>query len=246
MIIPRGEVLPLRFAENAEQGVRQGLGYASPDDALWDSRGRTVRCTPRRRTVIGPVLSGQVLFRKYRLGGNGRREWLLLHRLAGLGFGVPEPVCFASSGSRSVVVTLRVPGRAMDVLLHEAVASSLAGDAIGYCIECVAPMVRRLHDHGLFHRDLYWNHLFADGWDPEFEPMVIDVERVFRPWLRRRRWCVKDLAALEASARGVGSRTDRLRFLIAYHGLLPSDWKRWVREVGAKADRIVRHRPKYG
>ena len=47
--------MTLRFATDLDPGLRAGLGYADPAAALPDPRGRTVRCTPRRRTVMGPA-----------------------------------------------------------------------------------------------------------------------------------------------------------------------------------------------
>jgi heptose I phosphotransferase len=140
------------------------------------------------------------------------------------------------------VVCFEVPGRPVDALLHEAAVS---GDpaAAAYCIERVAPVVKRLHDQGLCHRDLYWNHFFAASRSEP--PSLIDVERAFRPRWRRRRWQVKDLASLLASTPRGLSAAAPLRFLLAYLGGA-RDWKAWARAIARKAQRIRRHRPKYG
>ncbi|MGB0686346.1 MAG: hypothetical protein ACPGQD_09265, partial [Planctomycetota bacterium] len=64
----------------------------------------------------------------------------------------------------------------------------------------------------------------------------------------RRRWFVKDLAALEHSAPATVTRADRLRFLLAYlsKNRLDENAKRSVRDVVARAARMGKHVPKFG
>ena len=101
------------------------------------------------------------------------------------------------------------------------------------------------HQSGACHRDLYLCHVFVDL-DPEGErpPMftLIDLARVIRPWWRRMRWIIKDLAELDSSAQQIGaSHTDRLRFLRAYlsleRGAPRVQW--YVRRVSRKSQRIL-------
>jgi tRNA A-37 threonylcarbamoyl transferase component Bud32 len=169
----------------------------------------------------------------------------MLHELKERGFGVPSPVCCAHAGGRSVVVSLEVPGRPLDALLREAVLSGTQAAAAAYCSEIVAPVVRRLHDSGLFHRDLYWNHLYAES-PLGSEPRLIDVERVFRPRWRVSRWRVKDLAALLSSTPPEFSRTARLRFLRSYLVGSSSSWRELAPRIWRKAQRMKSRRPKYG
>lgn len=98
-------------------------------------------------------------------------------------------------------------------------------------VETLADVVGRFHEAGFAHRDLYLCHVFihpdwrtliaACGEQPPTatEPLfrLIDLQRVFRPRWRCRRWAVKDLAALDFStpAECVG-RWERLRFLCRY------------------------------
>jgi len=234
----------LRFAETASDAARAALGYAEPADALFDPRGRTVRCTPRRRTVEGPVVAGLALYRKFREGPGAEEEWRWLHELAEMGFRVPSPVCLASGGGRSVLVCEQVAGRPLDAVLTDAIRTGRVDAELDYCAEHVAPMVRRLHDLGLFHRDLYCNHLFVA--DLASQPAMIDVERVVRPRWRRRRWQVKDLGALLSSApAGIPAKAS-LRFLRAYLDGDVGSSRPLVEAIVAKAARIARHQPKYG
>jgi Lipopolysaccharide kinase (Kdo/WaaP) family len=212
------------------------------------SLGFTVRCTPRRRTVL--VGEGDAAwFAKLRSGGPraARTEWHWLHRLRELGFRVPDALVLRCGRGQSLVGTARVRGRPLDALLVAAFADGEVRAACAFACEVVAPMVARLHGQGLCFRDLYWNHLFAEGLDPAHgEPVLIDVERTFAPRFRVRRWRIKDLAGLLASLPVAVQRTDALRFLKICLGGLPADWKPFARRISGKAARIRAHRPRYG
>jgi hypothetical protein len=207
--------------------------------------GRTVRCTPRRWTVC--VDGDPVLFGKWRQGGcaAAAREWHWLHLLPLLGFRVPRPLAWLGDARRSVLVTAAVAGRPMDVWLAAATAEGWLDEVSAYAVRHVAPVVRRLHASGLVYRDLYWNHVFAVDPRGDEPPTLIDVERVFRPRFRRRRWVVKDLAGLLASLPVPLPGRALLRFLRSYvdgAALEP----RLVAAVVQKAARIRRHSPRFG
>ncbi len=108
-----------------------------------------------------------------------------------------------------------------------------------------AAFVRRFHETGYCHRDLYLSHVFCST-TGEFS--LIDLARASRP-LRRRRFRMKDLAQLHYSAPAQDvARTDRLRFYLAYTGrrrLGPQD-KAFIRKVADKAKRMSRHSRKHG
>ncbi len=81
-------------------------------------------------------------------------------------------------------------------------------------LDAVARFVAAFHKAGFVHRDLYLSHIFIDAGS---RLHLIDLQRVFRPRWRRRRWVVKDLAALDASTpRDWISEPERLRFLSRY------------------------------
>ena len=109
----------------------------------------------------------------------------------------------------------------------------------------LARFVRRFHDTGYRHRDLYFAHIFCSR---AGELCLIDLARASRPF-RKRRYQIKDIAQLHYSApAGRFSRTDRLRFLLAYldrQKLRPGD-RLFIREVTRKADRMARHNRKHG
>jgi hypothetical protein len=132
-------------------------------------------------------------------------------------------------------------------------------------LEGLALFVGGFHRAGFVHRDLYLSHIFiqpltdpfgsvrgrsglggANGGagGPHDEFRLIDLQRVFRPRWRRRRWVVKDLAALHYSTPADRvSLAERLRFLCRYVracGQLGTA-RQLAEAVGAKASRIAAH-----
>ena len=109
----------------------------------------------------------------------------------------------------------------------------------------LASFIRRFHETGYRHRDLYLSHIFCSE-GGEF--CLIDLARASRPILQKR-FQIKDLAALHYSAPApYVSRTDRLRFYLAYTGrprLLPPD-RIFLRTILRKAGRMARHSVKHG
>ena len=111
-------------------------------------------------------------------------------------------------------------------------------------IRQLAQFVKRFHETGYRHRDLYFCHIFHSRTGTF---CLIDLARAFRPILRRR-FQIKDLAQLHYSApRDFFSATDRLRFYLAYgnrKSLKPSD-KSLIATVTKKAARMARHNRKH-
>lgn len=111
-------------------------------------------------------------------------------------------------------------------------------------IDRLAAFIRRFHQTGYRHRDLYFAHIFHST-SGAF--CLIDLARAFQPILHRR-FRVKDLAQLYYSApRDSFSLTDRLRFYRAYAGcksLGPSD-KKLIAAIVQKARRMARHNRKH-
>lgn len=224
---------------------------AAAVQGLWaGTSGVTVRCVPTRRTVRAGE-GAVVVFGKWRVGclADARNEWRWLHELPGLGLPTPEPLAWLGDADRSLLVTRAVPGDSLQDWARRALAEGWAAELVRYACAEVAPRVRRLHDAGLVYRDLYWNHVFTG--DPRCgagaaAPTFLDVERVCRPRWRWRRWLVKDLGGLLASAPPALRGRAALRFLRAYRGGSLAGCTRLVAAVRRKAARILAHRPKYG
>jgi heptose I phosphotransferase len=110
----------------------------------------------------------------------------------------------------------------------------------------LAAFIRRFHDTGYCHRDLYLSHVF---YSDSRDFYLIDLSRVFRPVVRGQRFRVKDIAQLYYSAPAkYFSRTDRLRFYINYTGRnkLTGKDKAFISKVVNKARRMARHEIKHG
>lgn len=174
-------------------------------------------------------------------------------RLAEKGTAVPRPVAYGEQKSwlgerRSFVMMEELPeSDALERLLPKWAEKqgeyALLRDK-KELIRQVAELVGHLHGAGFYHRDLYLSHIFLSRDNFGRERLnLIDLQRVFRPLIRRRRWQVKDLAQLYYSGRAYFSATDIMRFLYEYLGRkgLRSGDKRLVRAVYRKAKRIEGH-----
>jgi heptose I phosphotransferase len=175
------------------------------------------------------------------------------------GIAVPEPIAVGEQigpGFRlqSYLAVAELSGM---IPLHEAVglaARTLEPTAFvswkRSCIREMAIMVRRLHGHFRYHKDLYLCHFFVEppskhrGEVTSGSLHLIDLHRMrehrFLGWYFR----IKDLAQLLYSTAEVPEidDRDRLRFLRTYCGGKISRWL--LAAVMAKAHRYLRHNRK--
>ncbi len=189
--------------------------------------------------------------RELRRGARGIRslaglEWARMRQLASDGIPCVQPIAFGeelrgSRERRSAILTAAVPGDSLERWLQRWGKD----DRRTVCglLQPLAALIARFHADGYIHRDLYLSHVFFDpnGGDSLH---LIDLQRVMRPRWRRRRWIVKDLAALNYSAPPrLVSRTDRLRWLKHYLGVskLDASAKRLAYRVAGKTQWIAGH-----
>lgn len=232
----------LSIVDGADHDVVSGLWHGA--------LGRTVRCVPWRRTIQVETDRGRVFAKLFtRRRGGAANEWRWLHMLPMLGLRGPEPIAYRRRGRRAMVVTGEVEGRSLDAWIRDAEREGWLDDVYRFCARHVAAAVRRLHEQDLVHRDLNFPHLYSVDPRRSQQVSMIDVERMFKivlPW-RRRRWVVKDLASLLASSPAPVPCAMQWRFLRRY---LPDvgrgERRRLGRAVAAKAQRIARHRPRFG
>jgi hypothetical protein len=174
----------------------------------------------------------------------GRREGENLRELTAAGFPVPRPRAWFEDGARSAVVMELVAHRAT---LRAALADMSAGERRAYGDE-VARLVARLHDAGWYHRDLYLEHLVLAPREGS-RLALLDVGRARRQAQVRRRWFVKDAAALLHSTPEVVGARERLRVLARYldgRGVLARGARRdFARDVDRKAQRLAAHAPRF-
>ncbi len=146
------------------------------------------------------------------------REWRNLWLLRCLGIPTLEPLAYAEGdhdGVRTGVLVTRELADTRD-LEHELVELGTPDRAPvrarqrGIAAR-LALLVRRLHDAGLYHRDLYLGHLRIDPRNDRL--FVIDVQRMGPAWMAER-GRVKELAQLSYTAYPpFVTRAARLRFL---------------------------------
>jgi hypothetical protein len=174
--------------------------------------------------------------------------------LAAAGVGVPRVAAFGEEWGilferRSFLTTEEIrDSQSLERRLPECFtgpATSAALRARRNFIRRLADFVRRFHETGRRHRDLYLCHIFCSN---AGELRLIDLARASRPLLQRR-FQIKDLAQLHYSSPARHfSRTDRMRFYLAYAGhakLSPRD-KALIRAVLRKTAGMVRHNVKHG
>ncbi|MFK7742091.1 MAG: lipopolysaccharide kinase InaA family protein [Planctomycetota bacterium] len=193
-----------------------------------------------RGTAYAKIFSAQT--------SGARTEWHWLHMLPMLGVRAPDPIASRFTSRRAMIVTAAVSGRSLDAWLVDARREGWLAQAFAYVCQDVADMVARLHRQGVVHRDLNTAHLFvADPRLPDSPPTLIDVERMFEPRWRRRRWIVKDLASLLASSPVPVTTRVWWRFLRGYAPELGQrERRRLAFAVRRKAKRIAAHQPRYG
>ncbi len=165
------------------------------------------------------------------------------------GIATPRVVAFGDQWTgpfekRSVIITEQLPDaesleRKRPVFFQD-ITLNTSRQSKRVFITSLAQWIARFHALGYCHRDLYLSHIFYDS---EGQFYLIDLTRVFKPQLLKRRYLVKDLAQLYYSTPAdCVSRTDLLRFYRAYteQPLSGSD-KRMIRSVLSKAQRMARH-----
>lgn len=151
---------------------------------------------------------------------------------------------------RSFIITEKIPdAEALERKLPDSFNTPPTPDNLKLRREFIARLaafISKFHQTGYRHRDLYLSHIFCSS---AGEFYLIDLARAFRPALLSRRFQIKDIAQLHYSAPGPHfSRSDRLRFYLAYTGRkrLTDGDKAFIRRVIAKAYRMATHDKKHG
>jgi heptose I phosphotransferase len=175
-------------------------------------------------------------------------EWENILAVEGAGIPTVTPVAFGErtfwgmERSSFTVTEELYDARPLDEIVRERFQKPGRFSEKRYLIDKMAKLVRRLHGAGMNHQDLYLNHFFLGE---NGKLYLLDLQRVQRRSRVPRHCQVKDLGQLNYSVQYYGgfTRTDRLRFLLAYLGRkrLALEDKRLVTQVLAKTARIARH-----
>ncbi|MGB8226576.1 MAG: lipopolysaccharide kinase InaA family protein [Sedimentisphaerales bacterium] len=167
--------------------------------------------------------------------------------LRNLGINTPAVVAFGREWGglfekRSFIITEKIPD---STSLEEKLPDSFYRDRKKF-IESLAAFVRKFHDAGFRHRDLYLCHIFCNS---QGQFTLIDLNRVFKPLFFSQKYLIKDLAQLYYSAPGkIFTETDRRCFFLNYlrKDELSKKDKIVIKKIKSKAQRMAKHDKKHG
>lgn len=206
-----------------------GMPQVPGAEALWTWPGRAVEPPNRGRGGLSEVLRielpGAIAYLKRQRGHRTRswraplrgeptlsRERRMLRAAGRAGVGTPVVVHFHAGPGRerpALLLTLALDGYAPP-------DPSLSALARRAQLRAVAAALRALHGARIQHGALYPKHVLLAPTIDGYDVRLIDFEKA-----RRRAWrraaARRDLDSLSRHAAGY-SRTDRLRFLLAYRG----------------------------
>ena len=141
---------------------------------------------------------------------------------------------------RSYIIVSAVPGEAMERCFEAYLATNDAAAAADMTGR-LAGIIRRLHQAGHVHRDLYASHVFLDNSTGRGDLYLIDLARMFRPHAIKRRWFVKDLAQLKYSMPAAWVAAHWESLLTAYLGDASDHQRRkWDEQIGRKVESMRR------
>ncbi len=146
----------------------------------------------------------------------------------------------------SVLITQEVEGQSLERFLPNLKVQPRGAELAAWreSIRKLGRLIGNFHRAGFCHRDLYTAHIFVSFDNAGCSKFtLIDLARAFKVTLRKRRWQVKDLAALNYSTPANIAAADRLRFLKTYLGIRRLDRRarRLVRSISAKTAAIAKH-----
>ncbi len=173
-----------------------------------------------------------------------KNEWEALIFLNNRGIPTAVPVAYGERGKNSFTMTLAIEGttRVCDWLEN---SSSSQSDAIkrlrSKLVTELARIVKKMHDCGINHQDLYLCHFLIRFQNENPEVFIIDNQRVMihRGKLPER-WLIKDLAQFCFSASCL--HKNELEHFFEEYGIHQN--KRLLNKIFRKRDRIMRHTEK--
>jgi hypothetical protein len=191
----------------------------------------------------------------HNLRSDASREFDAAYQLAARDINTPKVISYGEQRNalfetRSFIITEKIPdAESLERQLPDCFDGEITIEKLKqrrHFIVQAAAFIKKFHDTNYRHRDLYFSHIFYNASGKFY---LIDLARVFRPILLRKRFQIKDIAQLYYSAPGkYFSRTDRLRFYMTYAAQkkLGRIDKVFIRKVINKAEQMARHDRKHG
>ena len=176
-------------------------------------------------------------------------------QLAAAGINTPKTICFGQQWGvlfekRSFSITAKIPdAESLEKKLPDYFNGIPTAEKVELRKDFIARLagfVKKFHETGYRHRDLYFSHIFYNSSGQFY---LIDLARVFKPRVFSERFRIKDIAQLFYSAPGkYFSHTDRLRFYLALYERkkLTKKDKAFIKKVVKKTKRMARHDIKHG
>ncbi|MBN1805378.1 MAG: lipopolysaccharide heptosyltransferase II [Sedimentisphaerales bacterium] len=182
------------------------------------------------------------------------REFDAAYKLTTRNINTPKVICYGEQRNalfetRSFIITEKIPdAESLERQLPDCFSGSATIEKIkqrrNFIVQAAA-FIKKFHETKYRHRDLYFSHIF---YNKSGEFYLIDLARVFRPFLLRKRFQIKDIAQVYYSApKKFFSDTDRLRFYMTYatQSKLRRKDKLFIRKVIKKAEQMAQHDRKH-
>jgi hypothetical protein len=171
--------------------------------------------------------------------------------LGNMNIRIPQTIAYGGQWTglfekRSFIITLEIPNaHSLETTLPNCFTVQDFKEKKRFILK-LADFIRRFHNTGYRHRDLYLCHIFLSEKETLY---LIDLHRTFKPKLLGKRYKVKDLAQLHYSSPADKiTLSDRIRFYLAYTQKKKLSFadKNFIRVIHSKTQRIARHDRKHG
>ena len=238
-----GDVLALARGEvKARSRTTRTIKVAPKGDAADKALYVKIYRFPTARDVRRGLLRGTLLGRP-----RAEREWRALGTLALLGCGGVEPVAWGWRRQgpfvRATFLVTLEGGRDLTETVVGWEREKVGHRTRRRFIEAFAGFVRMLHEAHFRHGDLFLRNVVveADDEGPRFRTFDCPKGRLTRGTGPLVGAAIGDLASLEAGASAFVSRSDRLRFLLAYarRSRLTDVERAAIRGIVAKARKLA-------
>lgn len=154
-------------------------------------------------------------------GSRARFAWRGAKNLSAHGIATPEIVALMERDEKSYLIMSFIDGATpLDILLRKRFSATLGQAEVAdkrTMVRQLGRWLRRVHDLGVYHGDWSTKNILVTQCGQEWTFHFVDMESVspFKRLSYRRR--VKNLGQLSDAPFGI-TRTDRMRFLLAYAG----------------------------
>ncbi|MBN2181345.1 MAG: lipopolysaccharide heptosyltransferase II [Sedimentisphaerales bacterium] len=177
-------------------------------------------------------------------------EFEASQRLTEAGINTPKTIAYGTQTAaifekRSFVITEKIPdAEALERKLPDFFNGPVTVKNLKLrrsFISQLADFIKKFHETNYRHRDLYLSHIFYNDNGSFY---LIDLARVFKPFVFKLRYQIKDIAQMYYSSPGkVFSRTDRMRFYLHYASRqkLTTEDKIFIKKVLNKAKQMAIH-----